>query len=82
MGIRDDLVRIGAVIALAEFIAFLISLIPYFALLQSIKDDPDPSKLIGFAKWLQWFLYGQVVGWPISLISNFLFSLRRNRYGD
>ena len=80
MTFRDGLVKIGAIIGLAELIAFLISLIPYFALLQDIKGDPDPSKLIDFAKWLQWFIYGQVVGWPISLISAALLSLRRNRY--
>ena len=73
----NGIIKIGVIIGVAEGIAILISFIPYILLLWSINDNLDPERLIEFAEWLQWFLYGQVVGWPVSLVGAALRNIRR-----
>ncbi len=73
MAIRDAIFFIIIVFAIAEFIAFVGSMITYLGILNDIKNDPmNTQNMVNFGNWLVEFIKGQVYGWPISLITTSL----------
>ena len=57
---------------LAQLIAFIISLIPYFSLLSEMRTNPESSQLVELGSWFAEFIKAQVYGWPFSIVINFL----------
>lgn len=54
---------------LAEFIAFIGSMITYYDILHGIETNPmNQQNFLDFGKWIVDFLIGQLYGWPLSLI--------------
>lgn len=69
--------KILSFFAVAEAIAFLISLIPFLIILAQQRQDPTNIKyVIDFFELLPWFLLGQSLGMVISAYLHGFFGRR------
>jgi len=72
-GVKDAIGLFLIVLIIVEFITFLISfMIPYFSILNAMKNNSNPSQIVDVMQLIANFLIAQVIAIPSTILVTFL----------